>query len=252
VAAQGNRQTARLLRWVGFAIVLVAMVAGAVNLVFAPWGNDPDGLLFGTRGLGYVDRFSYTFRDLDPMSRYYFSGGGAVLVAGIAVLAVTAGVRAKWSRGIAVGLATIVVLLFLAAGWGRYVSAGDSSVREDVPSDLRIAGAMMLGLAVLVAVAALALLFGARTFYSGVSVVLLLGLAVLHLWSMYALSQHPESEVRLAVLAWTPAGWYALGAVGALLATIAAALRPPAAATRSQPVPWPQPYGATGSAWRGP
>lgn len=219
--------TGQSLRWAGFAVALVAMAAGVVNLVFAPWGNDLDGVVYGTRGIGYVDGLSYTFRDLDPMSRYYFSGGSAVLVATAAALAVTAGVRAKWSKGIAVVLAGMVVALLLLAAAGRNESAAVPYLEPEEGRDLLIAAAVLLGLAVVVAAAATALLLGFHTIHSGVVAAAPVALAALHLWSMYALSHYPGSEVRLTVLAWTPAAWYLLGAVGALLAAVGAAARSP-------------------------
>lgn len=238
-AAPRRSAAGQALRWSGFAIALIAMVAGIANLVFAPWGNDPDGLLFGTRGIGYVGNRPYTFRDLDPMSRYYFSGGSAVLVAGAAVLAATAGARARWSRAIAAVLAVMIVGLFLLAAAGSYVSANDPFY-DTVRSDLLIAAAVLVGLIIVVAAATTALLFGLSTIHGGVAVAALLALAVLHVWSMSALVHYPASEVRLTVLAWTPAAWYLLGAVGALLATVGAALRRgiPVRAQPGQPS-WP-------------
>lgn len=216
----------RPLRWVGFAVALVGMTAGLLNVVVAPWGNGPEGVLPGFQLFGYVGENSFLLRGLDPVSRFYLEGMPGVLLAGaMAGLAVTVGVRARWARWLAAGLAIMVATLFLLAAAGRMVSAGNPLFEAEA-EEFRLTAIGLFGFAILIYAAAVALALRAHVVYEAFAVVAGLLLGPFHLWSVYQLSSEPESGLRLLVLAWTPAGWFLLGALGALLAMIGAGARP--------------------------
>ncbi|HEY8474227.1 MAG TPA: hypothetical protein VIL37_16530 [Natronosporangium sp.] len=239
-----------MLRWVGLALAVAMMLAGGLNLIVAPWGVGGLGPRLGFQMISYLGSHDYLLEDFHPFAQYYLDEGAIILFGIGSVYAITAGLRSRWLRWLGVVLQLLCMGCFLLAAWGHVPEDRwlDDPAVSDWFHDGQVLVYWLRGLAVVPAVAALMLALRAHLLYDVIAVAMVVGLAVLHSWSVSLLSTVPPSDppdrtdgVSLTFLAWTPGGWFLLAAVGALLAAIGAsrrhAARRRAAASPSIPAP---------------